>query len=124
MKRLAIFTLLVLGSVAHAQTPNPVTTQPKGVTTLNSSGTIAVTNTFQSIWPKSTNVQGRLSCTVQNTGSNTMYVFFGPLADATAAKSVSLSAGQSVSCLNGVVVLQDQVSITGVGGETFYAAQQ
>lgn len=123
MKRLIVIAALLLGSAAHAQTPNPVTTQPKGVTTQNSSGTIAVTNTFQTIWSKSSNVQGRLGCYVQNKGSNPMYVYFGPKASATTPTSINLSGGAAISCANGVIVQQDEVNITGTAGDAYYAGQ-
>ena len=53
-----------------------------------------------------------------------MYVFFGPLADASTAASVKLAAGQAVSCNNGPVTLIDEVSITGTATEAFFAAHQ
>ena len=132
---------LALGvSLASAQTP--VVTQPYvQITTQNTSSTIAVTNTFQSVFAATgalasysstspgtlgnpvVNKQ-RAACTLQNNGTHTMYVFFGPLASATTSSSVVLSAGQSVQCNVGGVTLQDQVSITGTSGDAFYAAQQ
>lgn len=129
MKKLALGLLLAMcvSVQAHAQsTPvNPVTTMPYGVISHNDSGTIAVTSTFQSIWAASANNRGRAGCTVQNnSASNVMYVFFGPIASATTGKSVKLSVGQSVACLVGGIVLQDQVSITGTSGDAFFAAQQ
>lgn len=114
----------MLHFAAPAQAQSPVITQPYGVTTQNSSTTIASTNVFQSIWVAPTNTRGRASCTVQNNGTNSMWVFFGPIASATKAKSVVLAAGQNVRCLVGGVALQDQVSITGTSGDAFYAAQQ
>lgn len=124
MNKLLIALLLIcLPSLAQAQ--SPVITQPYGVTTHNDSSTIAVTNTFQSIWTASTNTRGRAGCTVQNnSASAAMYVFFGAIASATTGKSVKLAAGQAVSCNSGGTVLQDQVSITGTSGDAFYAAQQ
>jgi hypothetical protein len=53
-----------------------------------------------------------------------MYVYFGAIASATKDTSVVLSAGQAVNCTVGGITLQDQVSITGTMGDTFYAAQQ
>lgn len=126
MKTLSAIVGLSLGVLfsTSALSQSPVTTQPRGVTTLNSSSSIAVTNTFQSVFAESTNTPGRLNCTVQNTGSNDMYVFFGPIASATIAKSVKLASGQSVTCSIFGIVLKDQVSVTGTMGDTFYAAQQ
>lgn len=113
---------LAIANLAFAQ--NPVITQPfKSDNITNSSTTIAITNTFQSIWAASTTNIGRTGCTVQNTGTNPMYVFWGAIADATTAKSVKLLAGQSVTCSVNGSVLRTQVSITGTATETFYAAQ-
>lgn len=99
----------------------PVFTVPSSRSTTTASSTISVTNTFQSVFAAAT---GRTGCVVQNTGTNSMYVFFGPIASATIAGSIKLSAGQSVNCATGGIVITDQVSITGTATETFYAASQ
>lgn len=117
-----VIFLLLNGSFALAQ--SPVITQPYRVNSSNNSGTISVTNTFQSIWAKNTSTRGRAGCVIQNNGSNTMWVYFGDIANATKATSVVLAAGQNVSCISGGIVLEDQVSITGTSGDTFFAAQQ
>ena len=124
MTRLIIAALLWAIGASFAFAQSPVQTQPKGVTTGNYSGTIAVTNTFQSVLAASSATTGRLACAIQNNGTNSMYVYFGPIANATTAKSVKLAVGQSVNCNSGNVVLKDQVSITGTSGEAFYASQQ
>jgi len=126
MKKL-LALLALLGAIfapSFASAQNPVITKPYAVTTSNASSTIASTNVFQSIWSADTTVTGRTSCTVQNNGTHTMYVFFGPIASATTAKSVQLSAGQSVYCSVNGMVLKDQVSITGTIGDAFYAGLQ
>jgi len=126
MKKLLILTALFLGIPALAQ--QAVQIIPLQVTTTVVSGTITSTNTFQSIFNNSqtTNpgARGRTSCTVQNNGTHTMYVFFGPIANATLTNSIQLAAGVAVLCqLNGAT-LQDQVSITGTSGDAFVANQQ
>lgn len=121
---LALWALLPTIFIGNAFAQNPVVTKPYGATTTNSSSSIAVTNTFQSIWSASNVSTGRVACTVQNTGTNPMYVFFGPIASATVATSIKLTATQSVNCNIGGIVLRDQVSITGTATETFYAGQQ
>ena len=122
MKRL-ILAILALGvSFAYAQ--SPVITQPLGVSSYDRSGSIAITNTFQSVMAASTNITGRTGCTVQNNGSNSMFVFFGVIASAITPDSVKLAPGQSVMCSTGVTVIKDQVSITGTSGEQFFAAEQ
>lgn len=119
---LLLLGLLLFSPSAHAQ--NPVITQPYVVTSSNASGTISVTNTFQSIWVADTTITGRVACTIQNNGTNSMWVFFGPIANATKGTSVVLSAGDRAYCgINGVI-LHDQVSITGTSGDAFYAAKQ
>ena len=118
---LLLGVLLCLSSTPiFAQTP--VTTQPKGVVSYNSSSTITVTNTFQSVFIANPN---RVSCTIQNNGTHNMWVYYGPIVNATENNSVVLAAGQSCGCNppNGVV-LQDQISITGTASDAFFAAQQ
>lgn len=105
-----------------------VLTQPYGVTSFDASSTIAVTNTFQSVFTAANN---RNSCLVINTSGHEQYVFFGPIASATIAKSVPLEAatatahlGGYASCTVGGVSLTDQVSITGTSGDTYVAKLQ
>src|SRR5689334_5249701 len=107
MKRLFIAFLLLLfaslgASLALAQ--NPVVTRPQGVTVGNYSGTLAATNTFQSVLASSTAITGRIGCIIQNTGTNAMYIYPGVLADATTAKSFKITAGQVFYCNNAGVV--------------------
>lgn len=82
----------------------------------NISGTIAVTNTFQLVLAQDVNRKG---CTLQNTGSNTMYFLVMTAADATTAgiaKAGKLAAGQGIGC----DVLYGPVSITGTAADTYY----
>lgn len=89
------------------------------VTSSNLSSTIASTNTFQSIQGQN---NGRNGCTIQDNGTHTMYVFFGPIANATTSNSVTLNTGQSLTCEGtSRTVLRDQVSITGTAGDSYYA---
>jgi hypothetical protein len=126
MKRIA-YALLALSFMyfmkpAMAQN---VVTSPSGVNSTNSSSTISVTNVFQSVFAASSSPNtGRKACMVQNTGSGTQYVYFGAIADATTPASQKLTAGQIAYCNLGGVVIRDQVSITGTGGDTFFAVQQ
>lgn len=124
MKRLWFSLIFLIASVSYSLAQSPVITQPKPVNTGTYSSTISVTNTFQSVLAASTSTTGRVGCLIQNNGSNKMYVFFGPIANATSSNSIQLSAGQTVNCETwGGTVLKDQVSITGTSGESFYAAQ-
>jgi len=122
-KLFLILSLLLLPTLAEAQTT--VVTKPLQLTAVdNQSSTIAVTNTFQQIFAASASVSGRVACTIQNTGTNAMYVFFGATANATIAKSVKLTAGQAVTCDYNNTVLKLAVQITGTATETYYASQQ
>lgn len=133
MKKLN-YILMVLGAILFpkfAQAQTPVITKPYLAATNNGSGTIAATGTFQQVFAASARPQEnggtgpiRSACTIQNNGTGTMSVFFGPIANATIAASVQLAAGNSLSCNSGPVVLSDQISITGTAGDAFYAAQQ
>lgn len=114
--------LWAFGSLASAQ--SPVVTTPYAVTSSNNSSTVAVTNTFQSIWAANTGNRGRAGCTLQNNGTNNMRVFFGPITNATANNSIVMVPGAAVYCQVFGIVLQDQVSITGTSGDAFFAAQQ
>lgn len=115
-KFLAVIGIMLLGCA-------PVSSQVYRLPSINLSGTISVTNTFQSVQIQA---DGRGGCTIQNGGgTNAMWVFFGPIANATKAKSFILDAthGETISCgipfLPGLIT--DQISITGTSGDTFTA---
>jgi hypothetical protein len=117
---------LLCGSAYGQQ---PVFTYPNARNSVNASGTISVTNTFQSVFAAATTAPGsqvaRIGCFLQNNGTHTMYVYFGPIASATIGASVVLQAGANVSCATSTGgVLADQVSITGTSGDAFFAAAQ
>lgn len=123
MKRLAISFILLIASVSMALAQSPVVTKPYGATINNSSGSISVTNTFQSIWIASTANTGRVDCLIQNKGSNSMYLYFGNIVNATTPNSLTLGSGTSFRCGNNGTILKDQISITGTSGDTFFAIQ-
>lgn len=118
---------------AYAQ--QPVVTSPSGVTSLNASGTIAVTNTFQSVFTAGSTSAGgagtRRSCLIMNTSANEQWVHFGS-DTATKANSIPIDppatlghAGGYVTCANpGGTVAQDAISITGTAGDAFVALQE
>ena len=126
MKLLAIAVAVLVLALAmrHANAQSAVRTQPLNVASTNASGTVTSTNVFQSVFAAITGNQQRSSCTVQNNGTHTMFVFFGPIANALTTSSVALTAGQATTCSVNGVVLKDQVSITGTTTENFFAAQQ
>lgn len=124
-----IVACLLFASAAFAQ--SNVTTNPSYVGSTNLSGSIGTTNTFQSLSLAVVPPNRRNGCLIQDNGSNTMYVFFGPIGSATKAASYQLIPpgtgiqGGSVSCATGGGgVLQDQISITGTSGDAFAASTQ
>jgi hypothetical protein len=88
------------------------------VNSSNVSSTITGGGTYQSIYSQTLS---RAGCTVQNNGTHTMWVFFGPIASATHGNSVQLSAGQALNCNVGNTILIDQISIDGTTADAFYA---
>lgn len=121
MRALWLLIALLLASPVMAQTGQVVQALPVARALTNSSSTITVTNTFQAVFVSNAN---RLGCTIQNTGTNAMYVFFGATADATTATSVKLVAGQSAYCGSEGLTYTGAVAITGTSTETFYAVLQ
>jgi hypothetical protein len=112
---LYVLLLCLAGSTVHAQ--QPVVEYPNLRSTLNASGAITATGVFQSVF--ASGQTNRTACTIQNNGAANQWVFFGPIASATAATSVLLIPGMAVSCNGPGVTLNDQVSITGTIGDTF-----
>lgn len=90
-------------------------------TSTNASSTITLGGSYQSVFASNTK---RQACTIQNNGTHTMWVFFGPIASATHNTSIALAAGQSVNCDSGLITLTDQVSIDGTTSDVFFAASQ
>jgi predicted S18 family serine protease len=114
--------LWALALLSFLSTPMSAQVTPWTRPSTNASSTITTTNTFQSIWAA---YSGRSGCTIQNNGTHTMYVSFGPIANATTANSAQVAPGNSIYCAGQFgVVLRDQVSITGTSGDAFYANGQ
>lgn len=124
MQRLFLILALIIGVAFSAYAAEPVVTQPYNATSTITNNTIAVTNTFQKIWNASTATTGRVGCLVQNNGTHTMYVFFGATTSATTQASVQLQAGQSLNCNVGVIVVRNEIAITGTAGDSYYGAEQ
>jgi hypothetical protein len=123
MKRLLLSLIALALGVSLAYAQSPVYTKPFGANSANSSGTIAVTNTFQSIWAASVATTGRSDCIIQNNGAASMFLYFGPIASATNATSLTLVAGAIFRCGNNGVIIKDQISITGTATQAFFAIQ-
>lgn len=108
---------LLLATSAHAERQM----MSFGSTTTTNS-TIAVTNTFQQALAASSQ---RIACLLQNTGTHTMYVYFGSIANATTSNSFQIQPGQTISCalLNNAVLL-DAVNVTGTAGDGYIITNQ
>lgn len=120
MKKVLLGLGFALSLVGTAFAQQAVVTQPISRISTNASGTIGSTGVFQSLWTQNS---VRAGCLIQNNGANVMDVFFGPIASATAAKSVVLAPGQSLNCSTSGVSATDQVSITGTTADSFTAIQ-
>jgi len=114
-----LFLLFIGARWSYGQTALPASQVQ--VPTLNLSSTIAGTGTFQVI--QAANL-GRRGCLIQNTSSNNQYLFFGPLASATQAKSILLAPGAGMPCNTAGVITTDEIAITGTATDTFYAGIQ
>lgn len=136
MKKLALLLVLLLlnpgGPKGFAQTP--VWTVPQPVSSLNGnvSSTITSTNTFQLVFatavntfaPVVGNAGPRKGCSIQNNGTNSMWVSEGKtIATATKATSWVIVAGGLFNCNFNNVVLTGEIDITGTSGDAFYASQ-
>lgn len=116
-----LYGIGALAQNAFQTLPSPVS----GVS--NASGTVAVTNTFQSVFadvPLVAGRQGRTWCLIQSLGAPTAYIFVGAIASATTPTSFNLAAGQTFDCVRYGVTIQDQISITGTAGAAFIAVQR
>ena len=98
-------------------------TSPVPAASTNLSGTIATTNTFQSVQLKN---GARLGCFVQNNtaGSNSMWVYLGTCTAAAKATSIVLTGGQTFNCQSFSNVITDGICITGTMGDAFTAVFQ
>lgn len=120
--------------IAPAQAQSPVETFPYPAGTNHVDGTVAVSNTFQTVVPTALSVpknKSRKGCLIQNNGSNTMWIFIGPAASGTKGASFTLIPptagvqGGSFSCATGAGgVVQDEISLTGTSTEAFTASWQ
>ena len=114
IQALISLAVLLAASIAHAQTGQPVVTTTTG-------GTIATTNVFQQLQAQTTTRRG---CTIQNLGSHTMLVFFGPSGNALVGSSYQIGTGQTIMCTAGNIVLSDAIQITGTAGDKFVFTSQ
>lgn len=87
------------------------------------SGMISTTNTYQVIAAPPAGGAVRHGCVIQNLGVNNMFVNFGAAAVST-PNSLKLTPNSSVRCDSGVMVLQDQIAITGTAGDQWIAVIQ
>jgi hypothetical protein len=126
MRKILLAGGLLLGFAGGAAAQQPVVTAPYPVTSTAASSTIAVTNTFQSLFDGFT-IQAagarRSGCLIANNGASSMFVFLGA-GTPTTPTSIPLAAGATFNCNMGGVVVQDRVRITGTAGQAFFAVQQ
>jgi hypothetical protein len=88
---------------------------PIGASSNPVNGTIAVTNTFQTLISFNA---GRKSCTFQNQGTHTMY--FSVASSPTLANSIQVQPGGLYQCASASnVVITDLVYVTGTAGDAF-----
>jgi len=95
---------------------NAMFTRPTDFTSTSFSGTLSNAS-FSSVL---SNNSTRNGCTIQNTGTDIEYVYFGTNASATTSNSIQLAAGQTISCTSGEIVLLDNVSMQGKSGTASY----
>jgi hypothetical protein len=127
----AIWAIILIQPNAKAQTApggTPVVGGAQYRGTVNGSSTIANGGTFQSVLPSiigTTNT--RQSLTIQNnniSGTDYCYVYIGPNASATEAKSIALAVGQSYQRY-WPYVPPDNISMTcATTSDTFYLDTQ
>lgn len=111
----ALASVVVLAWVLAAQA------QKRSATRVTS-GTIAVTNTFQSALNANGNRNG---CTLQNQGSHTMFIYAGQPTAATTSASLQIAPGQIFNCgANATTVITDGIAVTGTAGDGFVANEQ
>jgi len=109
MRRLLMLAALAALLASPAAAQSPVVTNPFGVTTAETTGTITAGGTFQTLYAANS---GRRGCLVQNTASEVLYVFVGGGAASTNS-SFQIQPGGTFSCAltNGQVVT-DAIQIT------------
>lgn len=126
----ALGILCSLGHAAGAQAP------AWGRTASEGTGTVATTGAWQQVLPAAPSATARSNCVIQDTGTHSMSVFFGPaapaanaavgfpLAAATASGGFNVGGGW-ISCGNmGGGLTNGPVWITGTSGDTFEYASQ
>lgn len=128
--------LVPCGPVTNGQPsmcpPGPLTPLPTQCTNCSPSapisassipvnGTIAVTNTFQSLLAQNSNRKG---CIVQNQGTHTMFISIA--SSPTLSNALQVPAGAFFYCSSGStnIVISDQVWITGTAGDAFAGESQ
>lgn len=112
------FALCAGKAFAQQAQPNSTIAQVTGAS-IDASGTIAVTNTFQSLFAA---LQNRKSCTIQNNGTNKMYIGVG--SSPTLTNSFQVPAGATFVCATMGVTVNDAIAITGTAGDAFVAKRQ
>lgn len=115
------FIAYFVGFATKARAQSLSVTTPFQTTSTISNGSVASTNAFQSIMASSATRKG---CRIQNTSSNTMYLYVGAPSAATTPKSFQLLTKTFWDCAFGVTVITDQISVTGSAGDTYTTVRQ
>lgn len=127
MKKFLLFLLLAAlwAGPTWAQ-QLPVLTQPLPRLSTDASSTIAVTNTFQTLWgqqngpPNSGTGALRAACSIQNNGANNMWVYAGA-ATPVKTSAIVVAPGAIYQCGSNEVVGTSLIAITGTSGDAFTA---
>lgn len=118
------FISLAVGALTALLVVSGAQAQIRGLNTTQVAGTITTHGTFQqALAAKDT----RNGCLIQNTSADDEYVFFGPTASATTAKSFKIAAGNAISCaIGGIADAKDNIAITSgaTDGATYVLASQ
>ncbi len=94
---------------------------PTGRSSNTISGTVAVTNTFQTVITQNS---ARSGCTIQNQGSHTMY--FTTAGSPSLTNSFQIAPGAAYTCTSpgSNVTSTDQIQMTGTSGDAFAGTWQ
>lgn len=122
MKRLAaLLVAFMVGLPSFAFAQGLVTTTPFQATSVTSPNTVGANGTFFTAIAASPTRRG---CLVQNTSANTIFLVVGSTTGITTPQALQIPTKTTFSCAFGVVVITDQISVSGVVGDTYVIVRQ
>lgn len=123
MKRLAILAFaLMVGLPSFARAQGLVTTTPFQATSVISPNTVSATGTYVTAITSSATRRG---CLLQNTSANTLFLWLGSITGITTPKGLQVLTKASFSCsMGGGIVITDDISVSGVAGDTYVIVRQ